>query len=214
MRTALCFLFFIALLFKVQAKSIEEVKGNLKFNYRPYELAISNNGTFMPGKGKLGIWSTAIHPGIAIAKHFHWQASKKYYLFQTAKLGYFYHQLAQHGMQAYTELGLKYRFSGNWYLEPRLGAGYLLSIPAIQMFAWKDGAYQKQSFKGRHQLMGGLTLNVGYNLPQQLNLPLSVFLGYQFWVQSPFVNKYVPVLPNNTVQLGVMYYCTKRIKNN
>lgn len=177
-----------------------------------YEISVFNNGTFMPGKGTLGIWSPSLHPGIAVGKHFQLIYGKKYRLYQTAKLGYFYHQNAQHGIQAYTELAYRYKFLPDWYAEPRLGLGYLMSIPAMQMFEFKDGVYQKQAFRGRHQFMGGLALNIGYSFQGKLKVPLDVFAGYQFWVQSPFVNKYVPVLPNNTVQIGSVYYFNKTIK--
>lgn len=194
------------------ARSLEPKDVTLKVKQKAYEISFFNNGTFMPGKGKLGIWSSPFHPGIALGKHFQWKQGGKYRLFQTAKLGYFYHQNAQHGIQAYTELAYRYKFFPDWYVEPKLGVGYLLSIPAMQTFEFKNGVYEKQPFKGRNQLMGGLTLNVGYSLQHQFKLPLDAFVGYQFWVQSPFVNKYVPVLPNNSVQLGAVYYFNKLIK--
>lgn len=196
----------------IQARSLEPEPQAARFKQKGYELTLFNNGTFMPGKGTLGIWSPAIHPGIAIGKHFQYSYGAKYRLFQTAKLGYFYHQHAQHGVQAYTELAYRYKFTPDWYAEARLGAGYLLSIPAMQVFEFKNGYYQQQAFKGRHQFMGGLTLNVGYSFQRKFKIPLDGFAGYQFWVQSPFVNKYVPVLPNNSVQLGVVYYFNKIIK--
>lgn len=196
----------------IQARSLEPERQTVRVKQKGYELTLFNNGTFMPGKGKLGIWSAPLHPGIAIGKHFQYRYGNKYRLFQTAKLGYFYHQNAQHGIQVYTELAYRYQFLPNWYAEPRLGAGYLLSIPAMQVFEFKNGTYQKQAFKGRHQFMGGLTLNLGYSFQPKYKIPLDGFVGYQFWVQSPFVNKYVPVLPNNSVQLGLVYYFNKTIK--
>lgn len=175
----------------------------------PVELSFFNNGTFMPGKGRLGVWSPTFHPGFSLGTRFYYRQKEKSQLFQTVKLGYFYHRHAQHGIQLYTELGYRYQFTPAWYLEPKLGAGYLLSIPAMQMFEFKDGAYQQKPFKGRHQLMAGLNLSIGYSFRQKTKLPLDAFLGYQFWVQSPFVNKYVPVLPNNSVHIGGVYYFTK-----
>ncbi len=195
-----------------RARSLDPEPQTARLKQKGYELTLFNNGTFMPGKGKLGIWSTPLHPGISIGRHFQYSAGKKYRLFQTAKLGYFYHQNAQHGIQAYTELAYRYRFTQDWYAEPRLGAGYLLSIPAIQVFEFNNGAYREQAFKGRHQFMGGLTLNIGYSFQRSCKIPIDGFVGYQFWVQSPFVNKYVPVLPNNSVQLGVVYYFNKIVK--
>lgn len=178
----------------------------------PVELSFFNNGTFMPGKGILGVWSPTFHPGLSLGTRFYYTRKEKTQWFQSAKLGYFYHRHAQHGLQLYTELGYRYKFTSAWYVEPKLGAGYLLSIPAMQLFEFKDGAYQQKPFKGRHQLMAGLNISLGYSFQQKTKLPLEVFLGYQFWVQSPFVNKYVPVLPNNSVHIGGVYYF-KKFKN-
>lgn len=175
----------------------------------PVELSFFNNGTFMPGKGILGVWSPTFHPGLSLGTRFYYTQKEKSQWFQAAKLGYFYHRHAQHGVQLYTELGYRYKFTPAWYVEPKLGAGYLLSIPAMQLFEFKDGTYQQKTFKGRHQFMAGLNLSLGYSFRQKTELPLDVFFGYQFWVQSPFVNKYVPVLPNNSVHLGGVYYFTK-----
>lgn len=175
----------------------------------PVELSFFNNGTFMPGKGILGIWSPTFHPGLSLGTRFYYSQKEKSQWFQAVKLGYFYHRHAQHGIQLYTESGYRYQFTPAWYLEPKLGAGYLLSIPAMQLFEFKDGAYRQKNFKGRHQLMAGLNLSLGYSFQKKMKLPLDAFLGYQFWVQSPFVNKYVPVLPNNSVHIGGVYYFTK-----
>ncbi|RYD99673.1 MAG: hypothetical protein EOP54_03065 [Sphingobacteriales bacterium] len=177
--------------------------------FMPIELSFFNNGTFMPGKGVLGVLSPTFHPGLSLGTRCYYTQKDKSQWFQTAKVGYFYHRHAQHGIQLYTELGYRYTFTPAWYIEPKLGAGYLLSIPAMQLFEFKDGAYQHKSFKGRHQFMGGLNISLGYSFQKSSKLPLDVFIGYQFWIQSPFVNKYVPVLPNNSVHIGGIYYFKK-----
>ncbi len=193
------------------ARSLEQKPEAPKYKQKAFELSLFNNGTFMPGKGALGIWSRTLHPGISVGKRFYYRQKEKSQLFQTAKLGYFYHRHAQHGFQLYTELGYRYKFTPDFFAEANLGVGYLHSVPALQIFELKDGVYKKPGNKGRHQFMGGLTLKVGYNLQAATKLPMDVFAGYQFWVQSPFVNKYVPVLPNNSVHLGAIYYFKRKI---
>lgn len=199
--------YFIALLFLTALPALRAQQAATR--PVPVELSFFNNGTFMPGKGRLGVWSPTFHPGLSLGTRFYYRQKEKAQLFQAIKLGYFYHRHAQHGVQLYTELGYRYQVTPAWYLEPKLGAGYLLSIPAMQLFELKDGTYQQKSFKGRHQFMGGLNISIGYSFRQKMKIPLDAFIGYQFWVQSPFVNKYVPVLPNNSVHIGGIYYFKK-----
>lgn len=180
----------------------------------PLEISFSNNGTFVPGGGALGVWSRTFHPGVSLGTRFYYKSKpQKSQLFQTAKLGYFYHRHAQHGIQLYSELGYRKYIGKSFYVEPRLGLGYLLSIPDLQIFTFKNGVYEEKKSKARSQFMGGLTVAAGYDF-QHLNkrLPMDAFLGYQFWVQSPFVNKYVPILPNNSVHIGFIYYFTHYTK--
>lgn len=171
----------------------------------PLEFSLFNNGNFMPGAGVLGIWSPKIHPGFSVGTRFFYSQKDNHELFQTVKLGYFFHRHSQQAFQLYSEFGYRYKFARDFFVEPRFGAGYMLSIPNMQIFEFKDGEYLQKKWKGRHQLMGGLNVSIGYSF-DKAKLPLELFLGYHFWVQAPFVNKYVPVLPNNSVHVGAIYY--------
>ncbi|HTO15721.1 MAG TPA: hypothetical protein VLZ83_08115 [Edaphocola sp.] len=176
----------------------------------PIELSLFNNGSFMPGSGVLGIWSPTVHPGISAGTRFYYKEKQKSELFQTVKIGYFYHRFAQHGVQLYTELGYRYNFTKRFFGEARLGLGYLLSIPDLQVFEFQQGSYATKNNKARSQFMGGLSLHIGYDFQDIIHQPIDLFTGYQFWVQSPFVNGYVPLLPNNSVHLGIIYYLPKK----
>lgn len=172
----------------------------------PLDVGIFNNGNFMPGTGFLGIWSKAVHPGVSLGTRYPYFDKTKHLLFQTARLGYFYHRHAQHGIQLYSELGYRYKFSPSFFAEARIGAGYLLSVVALQQFEWNNGVYEEKGWKGRSQFMGGTGIYPGYSLYPGTGIPVDIYIGYQFWVQAPFVNKYVPVLPHNSVYIGIIHY--------
>src|SRR6188472_3829621 len=74
----------------------------------PISLSIFNNGSKLPGSGYLGVFSKTIHPGFAIGTYHFYRQREKSELFQTLKLGYFYHRFAQHAIQLYTEAGYRY----------------------------------------------------------------------------------------------------------
>lgn len=47
------------------------------------------------------------------------------------------------------------------------------------------------------------SLALGYTTAALAATPVRFFLGYQFWLQSSFVEQYVPVLPNTALHVGV-----------
>jgi hypothetical protein len=175
----------------------------------PVSVSIFNNGTSLPGQGYAGIFSKTIHPGITFGTYHIYRKKAKSELFQTAKLGYFYHRHAQHAVQLYSELGYRYLTKSGFYGEALLGAGYLHSFADVQQFKLEDGKYVKKANLGRPQFMATFSLGAGYDLQAKGKLPLRLFLQYQFWMQTPFVNKYVPLLPNAALHIGAIYQLPK-----
>jgi hypothetical protein len=175
----------------------------------PVSVSVFNNGTALPGTGYAGIFSKTVHPGITLGTAHFYRQTVKSDLFQTFKLGYFYHRHNQHAIQLYSELGYRYRMPGGFYGEGLLGAGYLHSFADVQQFKWEDGRYIKKTNLGRPQLMISASLAAGYDLQKKTRLPLKLFLQYQFWLQTPFVKKYVPLLPNAALHIGTIYSITR-----
>lgn len=171
----------------------------------PLSLTVFNNGTSLPGAGYARVFSKTIHPGITLGTYHLYRKKERSEIFQTLKLGYFYHRHAQHGIQLYSELGYRYLNQSGFYAEGLIGAGYLHSIAAIQQFKWEDGKYVKKANWGRPQFMATVSLAAGYDFKVKSKTPLRLFLQYQFWLQTPFVNKYVPLLPNTALHIGAIY---------
>lgn len=176
----------------------------------PISITIFNNGTSLPRSGYLGVFSKTIHPGISIGSYHLYHTGEKHEFFQTFKLGYFYHRYVQHGIQLYSEGGYRYLTKRGIYGEALLGAGYLHSIVNQEIFVLKDDKYVKKANLGRPQFMISTGIGIGYDLEKKCSTPIRVFLLYQFWMQTPFVNKYVPILPNTALHLGVRYFINKK----
>src|SRR5690349_15840301 len=87
----------------------------------PLSLSVFNNGTSLPGTGYAGVFSKTIHPGITLGTYHLYRKKEKTEVFQTLKLGYFYHRHAQHAIQLYSELGYRYFIGSNFYAEGQLG---------------------------------------------------------------------------------------------
>jgi hypothetical protein len=189
------FIFFIFLSISAKAQQTD----------LPLSVSLFNNGTSLPGAGCVGVFSKTIHPGITLGTYHVYRKKERSEIFQTLKLGYFYHRHAQHGIQLYSELGYRYLTQSGFYGEGLIGIGYLHSIPDVQQFKWEDGKYVKKANFGRPQFMATTSLAAGYDFNVKSKLPLRLFLQYQFWLQTPFVNKYVPLLPNTALHIGAIY---------
>lgn len=178
----------------------------------PLSLSIFNNGTSLPGSGYAGVFSRNIHPGLTLGTAHLYRVRQKSRLFQTLKLGYFYHRHNQHAIQLYSELGYRYNIGKGFYAAALAGGGYLHSFADVEQYMLENGKYVRKANTGRPQLMVSASLAAGYDLAPKTGIPLSLFLQYQFWLQAPFVKKYVPLLPNTALHLGASYILKRTSK--
>lgn len=177
---------------------------------RPFYFSVFSNATLLPGSGFAGIINTPVHPGFTIGTGFTYRQTKNNSLFQTVKLGYFYHRLAQHALQLYSEAGYEHQFNCGFSFRTLLGLGYLHSIPDMEVFELNsDGEYERAGRFGRPQGMGGLTIGLDYNINNKSSHPMRIGLDYQVWFQFPFVQEYVPVLPNTALHLSLTFSIPK-----
>ncbi|HMQ87819.1 MAG TPA: hypothetical protein PKB07_09550, partial [Flavilitoribacter sp.] len=163
---------------------------------RPVSITVFNHATLLPGAGVLGVWGVPAHPGFSVGTEFRYNRHPKNEWFQTVRMGYFYHRYVQHGIQLYSEAGYRYHFGASADLESRLGAGYLHSIPAAQVFEFSEnGTYVRHASIGRPQAMVSLSLGGGDTFPNMGKLRL--FLAYQVYLPMPLRKGDVPVFPNS-----------------
>ncbi len=166
---------------------------------RNYLVSVFNAATQLP----IGeFFSTPMHLGATAGAEFRYNRKPDNQWFQTAKLGFSYHQYVQSTLQLYSEFGYRRAIWRGTAAELRLGAGYLHAIPAADIFTLKEGVYKKKTNLGRAQAMAGGALGLSYT-QQKAAKPLRFFLDYQFYLQMPFVKSYVPLLPNTLLHVGV-----------
>lgn len=181
---------------------------------KEYPLSISffNNGTSMPGKGALGVWNKNVHPGIMLGYQLTHKQWKKSEWIQNVKLGYFYHRFAQQAVQVYTDIGYRYNFDFGLFADIAIGGGYLHSFSGNKIYKLNNGQYEAKPNRGRPQGMISSALSIGYDLNKISSIPLKPFIQYQFWMQTPFVKGYVPLLPGTALHLGVQYSLLSKSK--
>lgn len=166
---------------------------------RPLTVSVFSVGTQLPG-GSL----SPIHPGLNVGTEFRYNRSVKNQWRQTAKLGVYYHQYSQTGIQLYSEGVYRRMLWKGLSAEARLGGGYLHAVPDLQVFEWRDGQYRRKKTIGRAQFMASFAAGLGYRIGTAPDTP-RVFVDYQFFLQMPFVKNYVPLLPNTALHLGVAF---------
>ncbi|HEX8333526.1 MAG TPA: hypothetical protein VF622_12940 [Segetibacter sp.] len=167
-------------------------------------LAVTNHNSAMPFSKFGGLFQPPLHPGFEVAYDFNWKTRKKHDWFQSVKVGYFYHRFVQHGIPLYTTFGYRYKFSKAWSAESSLAAGYMHSIPATAKFKLNEaGEYENNKGIGRMQAIAAFNVGASHTITNSSTKSVTVFTLYQQRLQFPFINNYVPLLPYNTLMIGV-----------
>jgi len=166
---------------------------------------ISNNVTSFPGTGYSQLFYSQLHPGIDVAKGWKINKSEKHQLWAVANAGLFYHRFVQTGLKIYPSIDYKFAACNRFSLNVGLGLGYMHSFEGYEVFKAKDGGgYEtKKIFVGRPQFLAALNFGGAYKLKKESENSPSLVLQFRTNMQGPFVNSYVPVLPVNSLLLGV-----------
>lgn len=121
-------------------------------------------------------------------------------------IGYFYHRFLQHGIPVHYNLVRRFKIGDYMASRVKLGGGYLHSISAVDQFELnEEGKYEKLKTFGKPQLMFDLALEYDYHINSQMDLSLQ----YKAILQTPFIKSYVPLLPYNSLHLGLSYQLKK-----
>jgi hypothetical protein len=163
-------------------------------------LETGNAVTALPFVGAPQLFYTNYHPFTTVGARLIWKEKGKHAWEQSFNLGYIYHRFVQHSIPIFTETIYRYDFNKSFSMRAHLGVGYLHSIPGTERFELNDqGEYEKISNLGRAQAGVKFSISAAYALTQDLQLSLN----YGVLGQLPFVKSYVPLLPYNTIQLGI-----------
>ncbi|MBX7204346.1 MAG: hypothetical protein K1X81_02875 [Bacteroidia bacterium] len=200
-----------------------------RYRLFPFSVSIFNNQTSLPVGMKLGMTQSPVHPGICFSYLRTWQNEARHEWQQSFKLGYYYHQYSQHGIQLYTEMCYRYKPFKWLYPEAGLGAGYLHAISDLQQFELNsNGQYEKKKSIGRPQCM--ISTFIGLSVPLHKKTkpteptctacrkgnysmpPNRIFITYQLWMQMPFVKNYVPLLPNTALHIGYAFTLKQKVE--
>ena len=169
---------------------------------RFYKIAISNSHAAKPFGSFSSLFYQDFHPGIDIGYESTFSNINRTQWFYEVRMAYMFHQWVQHNISLYGNLGVRYEVFRTWLAEIKLGGGYQVSIPQSNVFeiTESDGVKKKKNF-GRSQVIGDFGAAVSKNLSRTSAVHL--FLEYKQQIQTPFIREYVPLLPYNSVLIGI-----------
>jgi hypothetical protein len=163
-------------------------------------LETGNAVTSFPLVGAPQLFYTNYHPFTTLGARMIWKEKGKHAWEQSFNLGYIYHRFVQHSIPLFTEIIYRYDVNRSFTMRTHLGAGYLHSIPGSDRYELNDqGEYEKIRNLGRVQACLKFSVSAAYSINKEFQLSLN----YGVLGQVPFVKSYVPLLPYNTIQLGV-----------
>ncbi len=169
-------------------------------NHTQFTLETGNAVTAFPVVGAPQLFYTNYHPFTTLGVRMIWQEKRKHAWEQSFNLGYLYHRFVQHSIPLFTEIIYRYDFNKTFCVRTHLGVGYLHSIPDTDRYKLNDqGEYEKIRNLGRAQAGLKFSISAAYSINKELQLSLN----YGVLGQLPFVKSYVPLLPYNSIQLGI-----------
>ena len=176
--------------------------GHAQKKGREISLAITNNHSAYPFASFSQLIGGPVHPGAEAGYGFNWKTKKKHDVYQSFRLGFFHHRFVQSAIPIYTQVGYRYKALNPFQIYGALGAGYLHSIPATAVLKQNsNGDYEKAKGIGRPQALVNLSFGMRYLLKAESST--AVFIQYTQQLQTPFIKSYVPLLPYNSIALGL-----------
>lgn len=167
--------------------------------------SISNNVTSYPVLGYQQLFYSQFHPGIDCYKSWKLNKNEKSSVEAQINAGFFYHRFIQTVIRIYPSLSYSRKLSKRFNLGAGLGGGYALCFTGNDVFVLNsDGVYEKKSsLKGRSQYIFNFELGGSYSLKKDEPQGKRLFFAFKTFVQGTFVPGYVPVLPVNSLFVGI-----------
>jgi hypothetical protein len=193
-------LFFITLI----VLSSTSILGQKSF---PVTVAFGNEATSVP---YTRFFTTPIHPTLQVGTEFLYKEGPHFRFYQTANVGYIFHNYLYQGFYLNSEISYDYLFSFGLVLKSKFGLGYLHTFATQEEYQLKDGEYVSGPDWGNARMMPSLSIGLGYRLTKDIENPPEIFLLYTSWIEYPYSPGFIPVMTHITLQLGVKFYIKTR----
>lgn len=174
---------------------------------KPYTFLVSagnNSVAFLPTTNPL-------HSSFQIGYEKVWK-DNTFSLVQNFRVGYYYQRLVHHAVPVYTQLGYRYSTKIGLQMAAYIDAGYLHTFSDVDVYKLNsNGEYERTKRAGRAHAMFGLSGILSYAIKGN-KVSFSPFIHYQFFMMTPFVKSYVPLLPNTSLSIGTYFTLNRPTK--
>jgi hypothetical protein len=173
---------------------------------KQYGVSLSNNVTSFPVTGYTQLFYSQFHPGLDAFKGWKINKSEKNQLEVKANAGFYYHRFVQTAIRIYPSLSFYKTLCKRFSLGAGIGGGYAMSFEGSEVFKLNsEGKYEpKKKINGRSQFLINFEIGGQYHLKKDNPNGARIFLALKTFIQGPFVSGYVPLLPVNSLFLGVL----------
>jgi hypothetical protein len=198
---------------------------------KPFSVSLFNNATLLPPASLTAVFNQPVHPGIAFSYEFGWRETIKSPLFrnintytlggnrvytgkwfQNVGLSWFYHRYVNHAVLLTSQAGYR-RYIRKFSAEISLHAGYMHAFSLTERAVIQpDGSYSVKKGIGKPQFVTGAGVGIGYDAGYHYNIR-RIFINYDFRLQMPFIDSYVPILPNGLLSVGLQFTLFKNVGN-
>jgi hypothetical protein len=177
----------------------------------PINVSLFNESTAIPFTRFV---TTPIHPGIQLGTEFNYKVKEHSRLFQTANIGYFYHNYLAQGIGLNTELGYEYRLKPGIAFTGLLGVGYMHTFATTEEFTFTDGQYEKKADKGNARLYPSLSLEASYYIKKTDKNSPEIFIRYQSWAEYPYSPDFISVMTHISLHIGAKFFIVRKTNTN
>lgn len=169
----------------------------------PLKLAISNEATAIPFKR---FFTTPVHPCFQAGTEFLHKSGPHYEFYQTANLGYIFHNHLYQGIYLNTGLGYDYKFHFGLKLKGIFELGYLHTFSTQDEFQFKEGEFVNGTDWGNARLMPVLSVGAGYQVKKEEPSSPEIYILYKSWIEYPYSPGFIPMMAHINLEIGCKFY--------
>ncbi len=189
MKKVALFMLSFALLFMAKSKAQSDSS-----SFVGMEISGFNNSTTL-----FGFIKSPIHPGVRLAGTWNLDKQKRQFPVLDVSGGYYFQEYAHHGIQLYGTMNYLLQPEKSFLITPGMGLGAMMTIPDVDVWRLNDEGEYENISGIRMQVTFHVQCKLGYRLKNQW----SFYVMPQFWLHAPYVNSYVPILPNSSLHIGM-----------
>jgi hypothetical protein len=157
----------------------------------------------------------AFNPAVFAGTEFSYNKSRKHRLCQTLGIGFIANEAMGNTITLNTDFCYRYTCKLGFFSDFSLGLGVLNQYQTRQKYSINTttGEYKKVKDFGKPAMLAGFSYSLGYDFSVKKNLPFSLFIKYNCFMQMPYFDfKLFPVMPQSVIQLGTIIKIRKNEK--